>query len=123
MHWNAVIWALGAAALAGCAPRPATTRVILTETEPGEVAVVQHPTHAQPLVAVSYSDDQIEDAVEQAFKYRGDIDTSDIDIDVENGEVILKGDVDNYHDIEEARQIALGVPGVRAVNVTDLEID
>lgn len=122
MRSRIVIWATGAAALVGCAAPQREARVLVTDTEPTEVSTVEVPAEPQTIVVAGYGDDQVERSIRQAFKARDDIDTNDIDVRVRDGEVRLEGKVNSLGDIEQARAIALGVPGVRGVIVTHLKI-
>jgi hypothetical protein len=62
------------------------------------------------------SDDRIFEEVCERLSQHGQIDASDIEVDVENGEVFLKGKVDNRHSKRMAEDVAATVPGVMDVN-------
>jgi hypothetical protein len=65
----------------------------------------------------SYSrpDDSICDEVCERLTYAGDVDATDIDVKVRNGEVILKGKVEDRRQRRQAEDIAHTVSGVRDV--------
>jgi hypothetical protein len=62
------------------------------------------------------SDDRIFEEVCERLSQHGQIDASDIEIDVENGEVFLKGKVHNRHTKRMAEDVSATVPGVMDVN-------
>ncbi len=61
------------------------------------------------------SDDRIKEDVNDRLTEHGDIDASDVEVDVQNGEVTLRGTVDSRHAKRLAEDIADSVSGVRDV--------
>lgn len=62
------------------------------------------------------SDDRIRDDVNERLAYHSDIDASEIEVEVHNGEVTLKGTVDHRHSKRVAEDVADGVNGVKQVH-------
>jgi osmotically-inducible protein OsmY len=124
MRLSIVVGVLGAVMLAGCGRHvrePGYRRVVVRQVEvvpEREIAVIETPGE----LVMPLSDDEIEEVVERELRLAPDIDARDIDVDVDDGEVTLEGEVATFRDRERAQQIALGVPGVRRVFI-DLDID
>ena len=62
------------------------------------------------------SDERIKEDVCERLTYYGQLDASNIEVEVENSEVILKGTVDSRHSKRMAEDIAESVSGVRDVH-------
>jgi hypothetical protein len=62
------------------------------------------------------SDDRIRDDVNERLAFHSDIDASEIEVEVHNGEVTLKGTVDHRQSKRAAEDIADGVHGVKQVH-------
>jgi hypothetical protein len=62
------------------------------------------------------SNERIKEDVCERLTYHGQLDASNIEVDVENGEVILKGIVDSRRSKRMAEDIAESVSGVRDIH-------
>ena len=61
-------------------------------------------------------DEQIAKDVDRALMYRGDLDATDVEVSVKNGEVTLQGTVTDRRSKRVAEEIVEGVRGVRDVH-------
>lgn len=62
------------------------------------------------------SDERIKDDISDRLTQHGQIDASDVNIDVNNGEVFLRGEVDNRRAKRMAEDVVESIPGVKDVH-------
>jgi osmotically-inducible protein OsmY len=67
-------------------------------------------------MAREYDDMRIRKNVTDRLAEDTDLDSSDIEVGVDNGAVTLSGSVDSLWDKRRAEDIAKSVPGIRGVN-------
>jgi len=81
-----------------------------------EVWFIPGPFTGQGPKNYQRSDQQIEDDINHRLTQHGQLNASDINVDVKNGEVTLTGEVDNRSDKRMAEDTADSVPGVKDVH-------
>lgn len=67
-------------------------------------------------------DEALANKVRNALSMDKRISSLPIDVRVSNDEVFLKGSVDNIEQVDVAQFLVTGVPGVRHVNVDEIQI-
>jgi len=65
--------------------------------------------------AIEFTDDKITSKITQTFSTSG-ISIPDIEVSTENGEVTLRGHVDDRHMMEIAEELAMDIEGVKKIN-------
>jgi len=87
------------------------------QTRPGEGSQQRGQHFGRGPKGWQRSDERIREEINERLTDHPDVDASDIDVEVKNGEVTLKGTVDSRDSKRTAEDIAYGVSGVRDVHV------
>ncbi len=68
------------------------------------------------VVPVQRDDEEIKNDIQKAMVWDPAVDKKEVDVEVDSGRVILKGEVDSWQEKQLAGEVARGVVGVRAVS-------